>query len=401
MGKFVWLALASLCGCAAVQVNAGGQSSGVLKSNGTTFGYTDAQFERIAQQIDNPDQIFKAAGYTPLWTASKEEAAGRLPKGLTVTPKEARVWEPWFRKQITHNGKQLTTADILKMKWAVIQTVATDPGAQFKPGQSDQSVFEGVEAARIKGLKLVGLDDSNPIIFQMSRADAVLARCKSQRSYAPSREVSPELKAIEDGRPPRYPSLSELNKQDYPINCVRSNLEFIRILRGVEKLGPSGLSVGSMYVFRYDLEGQRLSHGQNGVKVKCPDGKVAHLYYDPTAARGAFSNMNLSIVAKDAGLVDQASFESFANRHCISVMGPQLKGWEQDGKDIVGFEYILGENWPEFGIGNFDLNSSGPSKGFHYTDRKLGTATFEKYHAANLPKIVSLSKAVDQVFTGK
>ena len=389
-------ALISLTGC--VRAKAG---TSLLRAENIN-GYSDASFERIGSQLDNPEEIFKAAGYTPLWTCTKEEASGRLPKGLSVVPKAARVWEPWFRKQITHQGQQLSTADLLKMKWAVIQTVANDPAAQFRPGQSDQEVFRGVEAARIKGLKSVGLDDSNPIIFQMSRADAVLARCKSQRAYARDKDVDPSLKAIEDGNPPRYPSLSELNKQDYALNCVRSNLEFLRILRGIEKISPSGLAVGTMYVFRYDNEDKMLAHGQNVVKIKCPDGSAAHLYYDSVAGRDSFPRTNLSIISKFAGAIDRASFESFANRYCIAVKGSQLKGWQHDGKDIVTYEYILGENHPEFGIGNFDYKITIPGGGgYGYINRKLGTNTFKNYHSSNLPKIVALSKALEGVFAGK
>ncbi|WP_309714055.1 hypothetical protein [Armatimonas sp.] len=290
---------------------------------------------------------------------------------------------------------------MLKVKWTVAQTVATDPACQFKAGQPDAEIFRNVEAARIKALNSLGMDDSNSVIFQISRADAAWARSKSQRSYTSESDIDKSILAIEEGAKPRYPTLSELNRQDFGLNCARSNLEMMYVLRGMEKLKPSGLKVGSSYDFRYDIKGRMGLHVVSGVKILMPDGGVAHLYYDPTAARHYFSKSDLSILSHDAGPLDAASLERFANRHCISVKGKQSGFWQKDGEKIVAYEYILGENWPEFGIGNFNFAATLPDGGETYPERVKGTATFDQYHKANLGSIAALDKEVDRIYSGQ
>jgi len=359
-------------------------------------------FAIIGQQLDDPQAIFAKAGYQSLWTASKAEASSRLPAGLKVVPNEARVWEPEFRRHLTVKGKQLSTGDLLQIKWTVIQTVAKDPACQFVAGQSGSEIIRNVEAARVKALALLGLDDSNPVLFQITRADAAWARCKSQRAYAKDRDVDKAIQTIESGKLPRYPSLDELSQQDYKLNCGRSDLEMIYILRGMEKLKPSGLKIGFNYAYHFSpKDGTRGAHGINGVKVALPGGKIAHLYYDPSAARSYFQGAAPELASLCAGPLDQASVERFATTNCLSVLGPQLKGWQQDGKDIVGYEYVLGENWPEFGLGNFDHAITLPDGGFTYLARKKGQEKFAQWHKQNFPSIVSLNKAVDDAYSGK
>jgi len=370
-----------------------------VSKNENTFGYTNAAFEKIGNELDNPQRIFSRAGYTPLWTASKAEASSSLPKGLSVVPKEARVWEPWFRKHLTQKGNQLSTADMLKIKWTVIQTVANDPACQFKAGQADTEIFKNVEAARVKALKSLGLDDSNPVIFQISRADAAFARTKSQRGYTKYSQSDPALMQIEDGLR-RYPTLSELNKQDYGLNCGRSGLEMIYILRGMEKIKPSGLQIGALFVFRFDNNGRIGAHGIIGGQLAMPDAGKAYIYYDPTAAKDSFYKSDLGLISRYAGPLDRASFERLANTHCIARLEEQSNDWEKDGVDAVYYNYILGENWPQFTINNYDYQSTLGGIG-GILSMKKGRVSFGGYHHNNLPKIVSLGKSVDAVFSGQ
>jgi len=368
-----------------------------VSKNENTFGYTNAAFEKIGNELDNPQRIFSRAGYTPLWTASKAEASSSLPKGLSVVPKEARVWEPWFRKHLTQKGNQLSTADMLKIKWTVIQTVANDPACQFKAGQPDAEVLKSIEAARIKALSSLGLDDSNKVIFQISRLDAGFARPKSQRAY--QYDPTPRLSDIEY-RQKRYPTFSELNAANDPLSCARSVLEMIYIVRGLEKIKPSGLQIGSSYVFRFANGGVARSHAIIAGKLGLDDGEKAHLYYDPTAARDSFYKSDLGLISRDAGPLDQASFERLANTNCIARLEEQSNDWEKDGVDAVYYNYILGENWPQFAINNYDYRSTLGGIGGILSMRK-GTVSFGGYHHNNLPKIVSLGKSVDAVFSGQ
>jgi len=395
MQLFSILFCVSLVGC----------HTGALPSasiGGSAGGSGQEFFEKVGQQLDNPQSIFAKAGYQPLWTASKSEAASRLPSGLKVVPKEVRVWEPEFRKHLTIKGKQLSTGELLQIKWTVIQAVAKDPASQFVAGQSDMEVFQNVEAVRVKALASMGLDDSNPVLFQITRADAAWARCKSQRAYEKGKNMDPSIQAIEDGKHPRYPTLSEFNQQNYKLNCIRSDLEMIYILRGMEKLKPSGLKIGCNYAFHFSPEkGTRIGHGAVGVKVAIPGGKTAHLYYDPTASKGYFQRAGAELMSLYAGPLDQASVERLATNLCITARCPEPKASQQDGKDIVYYGYVLGENWPEFAIGNYDYAASIKDGDLGIIAQKKGQAAFEQWHKQNFPSIVSLNKTVDDAYKGR
>lgn len=77
------------------------------------------------------------------------------------------------------------------------------------------------------------------------------------------------------------------------------------------------------------------------------------------------------------------------------------KGWKRDGKGTVGYEFLLGENYPEFGIGNFDRAATLPEGGWSYTSRTRGVDKMRTYHQQNLAKINALDKVINDVYSGK
>lgn len=365
----------------------------------TTYGISDAVFKKVGAQLDNPQQIFDKVGYKPLWTAaSKVDVASRLPKALTTIPKEPRVWEPWFRKHLTVNGNQLSTADMLKVKWTVIQTVANDPACQRSAGQSDAEIFNGIEAARINALKSLGLDDTNPVIFQISRLDAAFARTKSQHGY--QSKPTPALADIED-RQKRYPVLSELNAADN-LSCARSGLEMIYIVRGMEKIKASGVKVGASFVFKFPSQDSNkiTLHSIVGAEITLPGNQKARLYYDPTPVKPSFAQKNLSLISRDAGPLDRTSLERLANVFCIAALEKQSDAWEKDGVDLVVYNYVLAENWPQFAIGNYDYKATLGGIGGHLSMKK-GVEPFTEYRNQNISNISSLDRALNQVFSGQ
>jgi hypothetical protein len=121
-------------------------------------GLTGDAYRRIADYIDHPEAIFAEANYQPLWTATAEEAKGRLPINCTVVPHEARVWEPWFRQTLKNGDKVLSTADLLMVRDAVCLAVASDPNTQFRPPEKMMDIARDVDSVRKKTLAGCGVD---------------------------------------------------------------------------------------------------------------------------------------------------------------------------------------------------------------------------------------------------
>jgi hypothetical protein len=358
--------------------------------------------DRVAAIIDNPQKIYESASYKKLWTADSASVTARLPKGLKTVPHEARVWEDWFRKHLTDGEKRFSTSDLLMIKKTVMETVANDPKCQFQAPQTTSEVAKNVENARISGLKSLGVNHPSSALTQMTRIDAVTAYVKGQWDYArdSDRSACPRLHEIEEDKAhPRYPTGNELLGGDYRFNCARSNILAIYVLREMEKASPTGLKVGSVYIFTYRNDGKMGLHSNIVGRIALPGNQFAHLYYDPTASgKGSMHNVDLNSLSRAGGPLDEASVERYVNGHCLAIL-------KEDPKEnvariqFVTYTYPLGENWPQFGLGNFD----GPKNchGTNWDSMQPGKVAFEEYIKTNLSSINSLDRAVDDAYSGR
>ncbi len=377
---------------------------------------SDEDYRKIADTIDHPERIFAKAGYQQLWTADAASAASQLPKGLKTVPHEARVWEDWFRNNLTNGGKKLTTAELLTIKMTVAKTVANDPACQFSPPMKVEEVARRIESARIAALKSLGFTNPSSALVQTTRLDAVTAFVRGQWNYAGDAEIDPALKKIEMGAHyktitysngqlaeesdpkdiKRYPSANELLAADYHLNCAHSDLLALYIVRQLEQSNPTGLKVGSSYIFTYNNAGKLGLHANMVGRVALPGNQFAHLYYDPTASgKNSMRNVAPSALSKFLGPIDEASLELYVNRNCIAVY-PKEKY-----PHPVDFVNTLNEKWPQFGLGNWDATAFLSTDYISWRDQQPCKAAFEQYVKEHLQPIAALDRAVDDAYRGK
>ena len=379
-------------------------------------GQSDEVYRRIADTIDHPEAIFAKAGYQQLWTADYTNVSSRVPKGLKTVPHEARVWEDWFRKHLTDGDKRLSTADLLRIKKTVAETIANDPACQFSPRGRIEEVARSVENARIAALKSLDVTDPSSALVQMTRLDAVTAFVRGQWNYNDFLPVNHMLDKIESGehyhvtiysnghkaitRNPhdikRYPTANEMLADDYRLNCARSDLLALYIVRQIEKSNPTGLKVGSVYIFTYHDDGTMGLHANIWGKISLPGGEFAHLYNDPTASsKGAMKHTPMAFLSSYLGPLDQASIERYINCHCIAVY-PKEKY-----PHPVDYVNILNEKWPQFGLGNWDPTAFVNTDFISWSDEQPCKAAFEHWVMTHLQERSALDRAVDDAYSGK
>lgn len=406
--KTLLLALPLVAGCATLSQ---WSSQGTGTNSGGKANNSEALIERVAAALDNPEEIFARAGYEPLWTEEKSSVSSRLPKGLTTVSKDKRVWEDWFRKTLTNGGEQLSTKDLLLIKKTVIETVANDPACQFQTPGNISEIAASVENARKKALLSLGVDKPSSALIQMTRLDACTAEVKGQWNYGtdtpgpngmatPETSVAPDLLKIEQNPShPRYPTPAQYLKGHYKLDCSRSVLLAMYLVREVEKQNPTGLTVGNVYIFTYHKNGTMGLHANMVAQISCGETK-ATLYYDPTPdGVGSMRNFNLTKLQPAFGPLDRASVEDYVNRNCIAVSNdPYTKKGE--GKQFVGWTYFLGENWSQVsGLGNFNMKATGGAA--DWDGFQPGKVAFEGYVKRNVGKNAALSQVIQEVYEGK
>lgn len=293
------------------------------QGTGTTPGgkATRARFEAVAHILDNPQQIFSKAGYIPVFTATAQEAQSKLPKGLSVMPKEARTWEPWFKVAYTIKGQTADTASQLEFKSAIVSAATRDPALDFNAPLNPTNFISNALKAESDILNQYGVTQQDTVAKQIARLDMAAGWVMGRRSYG--NQTRAKYDPIEKTTQ-KFTTFQQLLNEDLSLTCAHAITNMIYIVREMEKKSPTGVTVGGLYVFKFDVSGKQTLHAVVGAKINLPNGQKANLYYDPTPISNV-KNPNVYDLATRFGPTSQAGLEYFANAMSIAVLPNDIK----------------------------------------------------------------------------
>lgn len=361
-------------------------------------------YEAVAAKIDNPQQIFAAAGLEPLWTATPAEAQGRLPVNCKPVPEKARVWESWFRGDLTNNGRVLSTAELLLVNDNVATAVLQDSRTKFTPLSPEERV-KRIDQVRLETLEELGITSPSKALEAMTIAGASWSAAKHRRFYRDSKGDMYDLYITQKNR---WPTASEYSQNNLGQICMMSVPDMIYIARGMEKLHGTGLKVGGVSGVAYNKSGSQIGHSLVVAEIPVSGGRTGSVYYDPTAAlKTPDENWSIGTVIYriaanggpgQGGALDQYAIEKLASEYlmCVPPNDSEKMGSTMEYPDAM---YPLGENWgPKTGgLGNYSPypvqswdSVSGPKMAQMVRDPALGGLPFDNYRKQHRDELTKL-----------
>ena len=387
LGKFAFLIVPLLASCATMQLSSQGAGT-------KAGGRASTNYDAAARILDNPDEIFRKAGVTPVFTASPEEARAILPKGMTAVPQQTRTWESWYKDTVTIGGRTIDTAATLRFKQAVASAAATDPSLAFNAPLNKDALISNALSVESNVLNEFDVDKNDSVARQVARLDMAAGWVMHRRHYGLEASKSHMRTEASTGK---FATLQQLLDDDKSISCGYAVTNMIYIVREMEKKSPTGVQVGGVYAFGYDSNGKGIAaHSVVGALITLPSGKKATLYYNPTPTGS--KQPSVFELATRFGPTNQAVLEDFASRYSIAVL-PNDKTLVGNNRTGATYTYPLGENWgARFALGNFDA-SAVPSYGDYtggYPDYVKGSMPFKNYKLNN-PAPDALEKTLGEV----
>ena len=368
-----------------------------------------ASYKSLADELDNPQEIYRKAGYRQTWTVKPENAVIRFGDKPAVMPKAARVWEAGFRNTLQVDGKILSTAELLRLRESVVNKVLLDPRTDWNAipagvAKADLPHYfaKQIDDSRVEALDSLGVKNPSKELVQLTIGDAVnwCIKIKGKYDSAPTKSFAKQHDW--------WPNASQIIA-DFKLNINCSNATNLTkyLVNETEKIHASNGAPTGLKCYSVNCSTQRLGRPAEGhtvdvLVVSTREGGFSHVVYDPVCNIGGTKfDANLFMRYRSImGPLDEASMEAYAGAYCPETHGNYAEFLGEKPKLADG-RYDGGDPQKTLSFGNFyyvpKYSDGSPDDAPLLLKNEINWQTWSKWRKANISSRDSLINYINNL----
>ncbi|RYG95672.1 MAG: hypothetical protein EON58_13680 [Alphaproteobacteria bacterium] len=199
-------------------------------------------------------------------------------------PEDMKPWSTWYRNYLQDGQQILSEAEILRAREFVARYVYHDDRADYQAGESGAVVVARLRAVCRDALRHAGITRPSSELSQLLGFEACAQFVLRRANY--------DLEALRTKKTVSYGGQSSittyLSRRPIPVVCEEAS-ELLRLLvrewvRQSAKAGDSMPMEANVVSYYVAWGGPTPAHAWTGLAMKCRDGRLMKIFFDPTPA---------------------------------------------------------------------------------------------------------------------